>query len=109
VTIFLLIYIDDDIIITSSSSSATTELLHALKGDFALKDLGPLHYFLVVEVTRSADGIHLSQKKYTANLLQRAGMTMCKPAPTPISCLHCGCDEILKHHGCVAVSNSDPA
>jgi hypothetical protein len=42
---FLLVYVDD-IIIASSSSKATSQLLQALKDDFALKDLGPLHYFL---------------------------------------------------------------
>jgi hypothetical protein len=29
--------------------------------------------------------LYLSQQKYTADLLQRAGMTTCKPAPTPLS------------------------
>jgi hypothetical protein len=69
ITIFLLIYVDD-IIIASSSSSAADSLLQALKDDFALKDLGPLHYFLGIEVSRLDDGIHLSQKKYTADILQ---------------------------------------
>jgi hypothetical protein len=48
--------------------------------------MGPLHYFLVVEVSRSDDGIQLSQKKYIADILQRDGMTTCKPIPTPLSC-----------------------
>jgi hypothetical protein len=86
VTIFLLIYVDD-ITIASSSSSTVAELLQALKGDFALKDLSPLHYFLGIEVSRSDDDIQLSQKKYTIDILQRVCMTTCKPAPTPpLSC-----------------------
>jgi hypothetical protein len=44
-TMFLLVYVDD-IILVSSSSSVVTELLSSLKQDFALKDLGSLHYFL---------------------------------------------------------------
>jgi hypothetical protein len=84
ITVFLLVYVDD-IIIASSSPDATTTLLHALQADFALKDLGPLHYFLGLKVTQAADGLYLSQQKYTADLLQRAGMTTCKPAPTPLS------------------------
>jgi hypothetical protein len=84
VTIFLLIYADD-IIIASSSSSAATQLLQALKNDFTLKDLGPLQYFLGVEVSWSANGLHVSQKKYTIDVLQHAGMTTCKPAPTTLS------------------------
>jgi hypothetical protein len=68
VTIFLLVYVDD-IIIASSSSSVLSDLLHNLQWDFALKDLGPLHYFLGIEVSRSPDGLWLSQKKYTTDLL----------------------------------------
>jgi hypothetical protein len=40
----------DDIIIASSSSTAVAALLRDLKDDFALKDLGLLHYFLGIEV-----------------------------------------------------------
>jgi hypothetical protein len=65
---------------------AAAQLLNALKDDFALKDPGPLRYFLGIEVSQTDDGLHLSQKKYTANILQRAEMASCKPAPTPLSC-----------------------
>jgi len=44
---YLLIYVDD-IIITASDPAAITELLQLLSADFAVKDLGDLHYFLVV-------------------------------------------------------------
>ena len=46
---YILIYVDD-IIIVSSSPSATNRLLPQLQADFALKDLGPLSYFLGIEV-----------------------------------------------------------
>jgi hypothetical protein len=36
---FVLIYVDD-IIVTSSSHEAIQDLLHDLKNDFAMKDLG---------------------------------------------------------------------
>ena len=45
VTLFMLIYVDD-IIVTGNSKEAVTALLGDLKQDFALKDLGDLHYFL---------------------------------------------------------------
>jgi hypothetical protein len=44
ITIYFLIYVDD-IIVTGSSPSAIDALLADLKQDFALKDLGPLHFF----------------------------------------------------------------
>jgi hypothetical protein len=59
VLIFLLVYVDD-IIVASSSSAAITALLRDLQGEFALKDLGPLHYFLGIEVQWSSDGICLT-------------------------------------------------
>jgi hypothetical protein len=84
VTIFLLVYVDD-MIIASSSSSAVEALLWDLKSDFALKDLGPLSYFLDIEVKQIVVGICLSQYKYTTDLLKRVGMLSCKPTITPMS------------------------
>ncbi|KAM3214769.1 hypothetical protein ACQJBY_066994 [Aegilops geniculata] len=84
VTIFVLVYVDD-IIVASSSSSATTCLLKDLKLEFALKDLGDLHYFLGIEVKQIRDGILLTQEKYMADILRRVGLLKCKPVSTPIS------------------------
>jgi hypothetical protein len=83
ITMFLLVYVDD-IIVASSSLTVVTALLCDLKGDFALKDLGPLHYFLGIEVHRTSDGIHLSHAKYIADILTRAGMSSCKGVMTPL-------------------------
>ena len=58
VTIFMLIYVDD-IVVTSSSSKAVEALLKDLFMDFALKDLGDLHYFVGIEVKNVQDGIML--------------------------------------------------
>jgi histone deacetylase 1/2 len=74
VTIYLLIYIDD-IIVASSSTTATEALLKDLQAEFALKDLGELHYFLGIEVKKARNGILLTQQKYTSDLLQRVGMS----------------------------------
>ena len=84
VTMYLLVYVDD-IILVSSSQSAATALVRSLGADFAVKDLGKLHYFLGVEVTSRAAGLVMTQKKYSLNLLQRAGMLKCKPTTTPMS------------------------
>jgi histone deacetylase 1/2 len=81
--IFFLIYVDD-IIVTSSSSQAVSTLLKDLRQEFALKDLGDLHYFLGIEVKKTDDGILLSQEKYSQDILTRAGMLACKPSPTTI-------------------------
>uniref|UniRef100_A0A2N9GPU0 Integrase catalytic domain-containing protein n=1 Tax=Fagus sylvatica TaxID=28930 RepID=A0A2N9GPU0_FAGSY len=46
--IYFLIYIDD-IIVTGPNPMSINRLISSLKQDFALKNLGPLHYFLGVE------------------------------------------------------------
>jgi hypothetical protein len=79
-----LVYVDD-IIVMSSSDDATKLLLKNLEKEFALKDLGELHYFLGIEVTKIQDDILLSQNKYATEILQRAGMMKCKPVDTPLS------------------------
>jgi histone deacetylase 1/2 len=48
----VLVYVDD-IIVASSIPDATTTLLKKLNEDFALKDLGDLHYFLGIEVFKA--------------------------------------------------------
>jgi hypothetical protein len=81
VTIFLLVYVDD-IIITSSSQVVVMALLGDMGSNFALKDLGDLHYFLGIQVTRRPDGLCLSQEKYAMEVLQKAGMHKCKSVST---------------------------
>jgi hypothetical protein len=80
---YVLVYVDD-IIVVSSSNKVTTVLVRRLEQECALKDLGKLHYFLRIEVTKDTNGILLSQSKYALEILQRAGMTKCKPVDTPL-------------------------
>jgi histone deacetylase 1/2 len=82
--IFVLVYVDD-IIVESSYPEGTKCLLKTLKSEFALKDLGELHYFLGIEVSKLGDGILLSQAKYNNDVLRRTGMLNCKPTNTPMS------------------------
>ena len=70
---------------SSSSNEAITGLLKDLSVEFALKDLGDLHYFLGIEVKKHDGGLHLSQEKYAIDLVARAGLQGCKAAPTPLS------------------------
>ncbi|XP_062217755.1 uncharacterized mitochondrial protein AtMg00810-like [Phragmites australis] len=47
-------------------------------------DLGDLHYFLGISVSRSPSGLFPSQRQYAADLLQRAGMAECHSTTTPV-------------------------
>ena len=49
-----------------------------------MKDLGPLNYFLGLEVYSSTDGDYLTQAKYTSDLISRASITDSKIVDTPI-------------------------
>ncbi|GJT60279.1 retrotransposon protein, putative, ty1-copia subclass, partial [Tanacetum coccineum] len=51
---------------------------------FALKYLGPLNYFLGIEIVPHVFDILLSQKKYILELLQSAGLSNCNPVSSPM-------------------------
>lgn len=80
---YILLYVDD-IILTTSSDALRCSIISLLSAEFAMKDLGQLSYFLGIAVTRTNNGLFLSQQKYAEEILERAGMTACKPCPTPI-------------------------
>ncbi|RVW20026.1 Retrovirus-related Pol polyprotein from transposon RE1 [Vitis vinifera] len=65
-------------------SSKKKSSANYLSREFEMKDLGPLKYFLGIEVSRSSEGIFLSQRKYALDLLQETGMSGCQPVNTPI-------------------------
>jgi hypothetical protein len=94
IMIYVLIYVDD-IIITISSPAAIDALLADLKHDFALKDLGSLHYFLGIQLKHQLDGLLLTQENYASDILHRAGMLNCKSMPTPMS----SSDKLSVHEG----------
>ncbi|XP_016185165.1 uncharacterized protein LOC107626777 [Arachis ipaensis] len=83
-TTFVLVYVDD-VIITRSSTSAMMAVVNQLNCKFALKDMGDLHYFLGIQVSKTkGGGLLLSQEKYVTNLLGKVCMTGCKPCKTPL-------------------------
>jgi hypothetical protein len=84
-TILVFLLYVDDIVLTGNSSPFIQSFIHTLSTEFELKDLGKLHYFLGIEVSYLSNGIHLSQNKYTLELLQRGDLLECKPCSTPIA------------------------
>ena len=82
-TTILLLYVDD-MIITGDYMQGIQNLKLFLGSQFEMKDLGPLNYFLGIEVSSSADGYYLTQAKYTSNLISRANITDSKIIDTPI-------------------------
>jgi len=81
--VYLLLYVDD-IVLTASSTPLLRCTIDALRRGFSMKDLGALHHFLGMHVQRSGDGLLLSQRQFMLEILERAGMTDCKPCSTPV-------------------------
>ncbi|XP_012845774.1 PREDICTED: uncharacterized protein LOC105965757 [Erythranthe guttata] len=77
-----LLYVDD-IVLTASTPELLHSIITALNKEFAMKDLGDLHYFLGISVTRSSNGLFLSQRKYADEILERAYMASCNPCLKP--------------------------
>jgi hypothetical protein len=78
-----MLYIDD-MIITGDDVQGIQDLKRFLGQHFKMKDLGPLSYFLGLEVSSSPDGYYLTQAKYTSDLISRTGITDSKIVDTPI-------------------------
>jgi hypothetical protein len=81
--VYLLLYVDE-IILTASNTTLLHHIISALQREFAMKDLGPIHHFLVITVERCLDGLFLHQRTYMLYILKRAAMSNCKPCTTPV-------------------------
>ncbi|XP_062102552.1 uncharacterized mitochondrial protein AtMg00810-like [Humulus lupulus] len=79
----LIVYVDD-MVVTGNDLVERKALQEYLSREFEMKDLGPLKYFLGIEVSRSKKGIFLSQRKYALDLLKETGMSACQPINTLI-------------------------
>jgi hypothetical protein len=74
----------DDIVLIASSDGFLQHIIAALQREFTMTDMGQLHHFLGISVTHCVDGLFLSQQQYTLDILERAGMSACKPCSNPV-------------------------
>lgn len=81
--IYLVVYVDD-IVITGNDTDGIQRLKSHLFKQFQTKDLGPLKYFLGIEVAQSSSGIAINQRKYALDILTETGMLDCRPIDTPM-------------------------
>ncbi|WVZ97936.1 hypothetical protein U9M48_043435 [Paspalum notatum var. saurae] len=79
----LLLYVDD-MIITEDDPQFIAFVKARLSEQFLMSDLGPLRYFLGIEVSFAPEGFYLSQEKYIQGLLDRASLTDHKTEETPM-------------------------
>jgi hypothetical protein len=63
-SILLLVLYVDDLMITGCSNSAIATVKRIVHDRFLMMDMGPLHFFLGLEISQDASYIKLSQAKY---------------------------------------------
>jgi len=80
----ILIYVDD-LVLTSDDTEEINTIIASLHHHFMIKNLGNLTYFLGLEIARNSSGLHLSQRKYTLDLLHESGMLDFALVATPMT------------------------
>ena len=83
----VLVYVDD-LIVAGNTASAIAQFKQYLHNCFHMKDLGPLKYFLGIEVGRGTDGLLLCQRKYALDIISETGLLGAKPASCPMEPNH---------------------
>jgi len=79
----LILYVDD-MIITGDDPQFIVFVKARLSEQFLMSDLGPLRYFLGIEVSSTPQGFYLFQEKYIQDLLDRASLTDHRTVETPM-------------------------
>ena len=84
--IIIALYVDD-LLIFGKTLKNVEKVKRLLSGEFEMKDMGELKFFLGIQVhrDRKARTIHINQSAYINKILHRFGMKESKPAPTPIA------------------------
>ncbi|XP_062118932.1 uncharacterized mitochondrial protein AtMg00810-like [Humulus lupulus] len=83
VFIALLIYVDD-ILIPTNNESTLVSFKKNLDSKFKLKDLGPLRFFLGLEISRNKNGIFVFQRPFTLQILSDTSYLGSKASSTPM-------------------------
>jgi hypothetical protein len=74
----------DDLVITDTKDAGVATFKEEMKATFQMSDLGPLSFYLEIEVHQDDSGITLRQTAYAKLVVELAGLTDCNPALTPM-------------------------
>jgi hypothetical protein len=74
----------DDLVIIGTKNAEVTAFKEKIKVIFQMSDLGPLSFYLGIEVHQDDSGIALRQTAYVKRVVELARLTDCNPALTPI-------------------------
>ncbi|KAL0396229.1 UNVERIFIED_CONTAM: putative mitochondrial protein [Sesamum calycinum] len=79
----LLVYVDD-ILVAAPSDSYIEDVKQYVSHLFTIKDLGPVKYFLRIELARSSQSMLVTQNKYISYFVCDLGLERGKGASTPL-------------------------
>lgn len=80
--VILLVWVDD-LIIAASDDTLLCEVKEMMKRRFKMKDMGPLKHFLGIDFRQSEGEISMTQTRHIERMLEKFGMSECKPRTTP--------------------------
>ncbi|XP_019248574.1 PREDICTED: uncharacterized protein LOC109227835 [Nicotiana attenuata] len=81
--VFVAVYVDD-VLLTGIYLEEIKALKTFLHATFKIKDLGRLYYFLGLEILYKHDGVIITQRKFTRDLIQEFECSHCTPMSSPI-------------------------
>ncbi|CAB1118025.1 unnamed protein product [Ectocarpus sp. CCAP 1310/34] len=84
VQVYLTLYVDD-LLLAGNNSNAISMIKKKLKQRFKMTDMGEVKLVLGMEIKRDRNqgALTISQEAYTKSILERFGMSECKPTSTP--------------------------
>lgn len=84
--VFFVVYVDDILIFGSDTGFELAKI--RLSEFFTTTDLRDFSQFLRIKLERYRNGLVLSQKAYTKQIIQNAGIAPAKPAKIPLLLAH---------------------
>jgi hypothetical protein len=82
-SVMILVLYVDDLLIIGSSTSAIGLVKDILHDRFSMMSMGPLHFFLGLDISQDASSIKISQARYVRDFLDRFHMIEYNFSPTP--------------------------
>jgi hypothetical protein len=74
----------DDLVMVGANQVQVDRFKAEMARLFSMSDLGPLHYYLGIEVRQSAKGVTLCQSAYADKIVEKTGLSGCNPCSTPM-------------------------
>ena len=80
--VVILVWVDD-FIVGANNNKLLCETKQLFSDRFKMKDMGRLSYFLGIDFEQGHGYVKMNQKRYIEKLLEKYGMSDCKPRSTP--------------------------